>query len=158
MRAAGLPVCRQRPSTAKGIVFISLEDEYGLANLVVYPQLFDRQRTLIVTSAFLIARGCAAPARGRTHRRPRLRAVGRAYRSPYPRLAQLSLAADRPKSLRSNRDIPTRQSAADEDVTLFLPVPVMGIRALGSRELVVLAPNCVRGIRHLWEPGRAYAG
>ncbi len=57
VRVAGLAVCRQRPSTAKDIVFISLEDEYGLANLVVYPQLFDRQRTLIVSSAFLIARG-----------------------------------------------------------------------------------------------------
>jgi error-prone DNA polymerase len=57
VRVAGLAVCRQRPSTAKDIVFISLEDEYGLANLVVYPQLFDRQRTLIVTSPFLVVRG-----------------------------------------------------------------------------------------------------
>ena len=57
VRVAGLAVCRQRPSTAKDIVFISLEDEYGLANLVVYPQVFDRQRTLIVTTPFLIVRG-----------------------------------------------------------------------------------------------------
>jgi error-prone DNA polymerase len=57
VRVAGLAVCRQRPSTAKDIVFVSLEDEYGLANLVVYPQLFDRQRALIVTTPFLIARG-----------------------------------------------------------------------------------------------------
>ena len=57
VRVAGLAVCRQRPSTAKDIVFISLEDEYGLANLVVYPQVFDRQRTLIVTTPFLVVRG-----------------------------------------------------------------------------------------------------
>jgi len=57
VRVAGLAVCRQRPSTAKDIVFISLEDEYGMANLVVYPQLFDRQRMLIVTTPFLIVRG-----------------------------------------------------------------------------------------------------
>ena len=57
VRVAGLAVCRQRPSTAKDIVFISLEDEYGMANLVVYPQVFDRQRTLIVTTPFLIVRG-----------------------------------------------------------------------------------------------------
>jgi len=57
VRLAGLAVCRQRPSTAKDIVFISLEDEFGLANLVVYPQVFDRQRTLIVTTPFLIVRG-----------------------------------------------------------------------------------------------------
>jgi len=57
VRVAGLAVCRQRPSTAKDIVFISLEDEYGMANLVVYPQLFDRQRRLIVTTPFLVVRG-----------------------------------------------------------------------------------------------------
>jgi error-prone DNA polymerase len=36
---AGLVVCRQRPSTAKGVVFVSLEDEYGIANVGFYPTL-----------------------------------------------------------------------------------------------------------------------
>jgi error-prone DNA polymerase len=57
VRVAGLVVCRQRPSTAKGVLFISLEDEYGIANLVVWAQLFERQRTLILTQPFLIVRG-----------------------------------------------------------------------------------------------------
>lgn len=57
VQVAGLVVCRQRPSTAKGVVFLSVEDEYGLANVVVYPPLFDRQRTLILTEPFLIVRG-----------------------------------------------------------------------------------------------------
>jgi error-prone DNA polymerase len=57
VRVAGLAVCRQRPSTAKGVLFVSLEDEYGIANLVVYPPLFERQRTLILGEPFLIARG-----------------------------------------------------------------------------------------------------
>jgi error-prone DNA polymerase len=54
---AGLVVCRQRPSTAKGVLFVSLEDEYGIANVVVYPPLFDQQRTLILTQPFLLVYG-----------------------------------------------------------------------------------------------------
>jgi len=57
VRVAGLVTCRQRPSTAKGVVFVSLEDEYGLANVVVYPQLFDRERTLLITAPMLIVHG-----------------------------------------------------------------------------------------------------
>ncbi|MBI4212732.1 MAG: PHP domain-containing protein [Chloroflexi bacterium] len=57
VRVAGLVTCRQRPSTAKGVVFVSLEDEFGLANVVVYPKLFERQRILLVTQPFLIVEG-----------------------------------------------------------------------------------------------------
>ena len=57
VRVAGLVTCRQRPSTAKGIVFVSLEDELGLANVVVYAKLFERQRTLLITQPFLIVEG-----------------------------------------------------------------------------------------------------
>lgn len=41
-------ICRQRPGTAKGFVFVSLEDETGIANAVVVPALFERRR-LVVT-------------------------------------------------------------------------------------------------------------
>ncbi len=44
IRAAGIVVGRQRPGTATGIVFVTLEDETGLANIVVHPQLVERQR------------------------------------------------------------------------------------------------------------------
>ncbi len=44
---AGSVICRQRPGTAKGFVFISLEDETGIANAVVLPQLFERLRLVI---------------------------------------------------------------------------------------------------------------
>jgi error-prone DNA polymerase len=57
VRLAGLVTCRQRPSTAKGVVFVSLEDEYGLANVVVYARLFHQQRRLLLTEAFLIVQG-----------------------------------------------------------------------------------------------------
>jgi error-prone DNA polymerase len=44
---AGSVICRQRPGTAKGFVFISLEDETGIANAVVVPQFFERHRLII---------------------------------------------------------------------------------------------------------------
>jgi error-prone DNA polymerase len=44
---AGSVICRQRPGTAKGFMFISLEDETGIANVIVVPQLFEAQRLLI---------------------------------------------------------------------------------------------------------------
>jgi error-prone DNA polymerase len=44
---AGSVICRQRPGTAKGFVFISLEDETGIANAIVLPQFFERHRLVI---------------------------------------------------------------------------------------------------------------
>ena len=40
VRIAGLVICRQRPPTAKGVAFLSLEDETGISNLVVPPEIF----------------------------------------------------------------------------------------------------------------------
>ncbi|MDH3227903.1 MAG: error-prone DNA polymerase, partial [Thermoleophilia bacterium] len=54
---AGLLVARQRPATAKGIVFILLEDETGLANGVVMPQIYERYRSLVRGEPLVIARG-----------------------------------------------------------------------------------------------------
>jgi error-prone DNA polymerase len=50
---AGLVVCRQRPGTAAGAVYLLLEDEMGLVNIVVSPRHYDRCRTEVRTSAFL---------------------------------------------------------------------------------------------------------
>jgi error-prone DNA polymerase len=57
VNVAGLVVCRQRPGTAKGFIFLVLEDEYGLVNLVVKPGLHDRQRSLVRTEPFVIVHG-----------------------------------------------------------------------------------------------------
>ncbi|MBI2953274.1 MAG: DNA polymerase III subunit alpha [Chloroflexi bacterium] len=57
VQLAGMIVCRQRPGTGKGVVFLLLEDESGLANVVVYPRLFERQRTLIRLEPFVIVAG-----------------------------------------------------------------------------------------------------
>ena len=54
---AGLVICRQRPGTAKGFVFLSLEDESGIINVVVTPKRFQRQALLISTAPLLLVRG-----------------------------------------------------------------------------------------------------
>jgi error-prone DNA polymerase len=57
VQIAGNVICRQRPGTAKGFVFISLEDETGVANAIVDPNLFERFRLLITEEAFLVIEG-----------------------------------------------------------------------------------------------------
>ncbi len=54
---AGMVVTRQRPQTASGVMFMLLEDEFGLTNLVVYPALQDRQREMVRATPFVIVRG-----------------------------------------------------------------------------------------------------
>jgi error-prone DNA polymerase len=54
---AGLVICRQRPGTAKGFVFLTLEDETGLINVVVTPKRFERQALLISRTPLLLVRG-----------------------------------------------------------------------------------------------------
>ena len=50
-------ICRQRPGTAKGFVFISLEDETGVSNAIVAPDLFERLRLVITEEPFLLIEG-----------------------------------------------------------------------------------------------------
>jgi error-prone DNA polymerase len=57
IQIAGNVICRQRPGTAKGFVFISLEDETGVANAIVTPDLFERLRLVITEEPFLIIEG-----------------------------------------------------------------------------------------------------
>jgi error-prone DNA polymerase len=57
VEVAGLVVCRQRPMTAKGFVFMLLEDEFGMANVVVKPQLYERYRSLVRAEPFVLVQG-----------------------------------------------------------------------------------------------------
>jgi error-prone DNA polymerase len=57
VRVAGMVITRQRPGTAKGFVFLTLEDETGVANIIVRPDLFTRDRLVIVEEPFLIVEG-----------------------------------------------------------------------------------------------------
>lgn len=57
VRIAGAVITRQRPGTAKGFCFLTLEDETGVSNVIVRPDLFDAHRTVIVHEPFLIVEG-----------------------------------------------------------------------------------------------------
>ena len=57
VRAAGCVIARQRPGTAKGFIFISMEDETGIANVIVTPDLYDRDRLVVTRSKFLMVEG-----------------------------------------------------------------------------------------------------
>jgi error-prone DNA polymerase len=57
VRIAGNVICRQRPGTAKGFVFISLEDETGISNAVVSPRVFEANRLVITEEEFLLIEG-----------------------------------------------------------------------------------------------------
>jgi error-prone DNA polymerase len=54
---AGLVLVRQRPGTSKGVVFMTLEDETDIANIIVWPKVFDGNRRTVMTSRFLAVRG-----------------------------------------------------------------------------------------------------
>ena len=54
---AGNVICRQRPGTAKGFVFVSLEDETGVSNAIVDPDLFEHFRLVITEETFLLIEG-----------------------------------------------------------------------------------------------------
>ena len=57
VRIAGAVIARQRPGTAKGFVFLSLEDETGIANALLTPQVFRENRLVVVEQQFLVIEG-----------------------------------------------------------------------------------------------------
>ncbi len=57
VRVAGAVIARQRPGTAHGFVFLSLEDETGIANAIITPQLFEADPTVVVHHSFLLIEG-----------------------------------------------------------------------------------------------------
>jgi error-prone DNA polymerase len=57
VRVAGAVITRQRPGTAKGFVFLTLEDETGIANIIVRPDLFSEQKRAIVGEPYLLVEG-----------------------------------------------------------------------------------------------------
>ena len=57
VRIAGCVIARQRPGTAKGFVFLSVEDETGIANVILTPDVFERDRLVVTRSRFLRIEG-----------------------------------------------------------------------------------------------------
>ena len=64
---AGLVLCRQRPATAGGIVFMTLEDETGVANLVVHPRVYEEHRRTARHAVALLVQGRVEHRSGVTH-------------------------------------------------------------------------------------------
>ncbi len=75
---AGLVICRQRPATAKGFCFVTLEDETGLANVVITPQLFEEHKRLVRRSPLLVVGGVLQEEQGVLNIR------GRRFAAPRP--------------------------------------------------------------------------
>lgn len=57
VRFAGCVIARQRPGTAKGFIFLSLEDETGIANVIISPAIYDQDRLLVTRCKFLLVEG-----------------------------------------------------------------------------------------------------
>jgi error-prone DNA polymerase len=57
VRTAGCVIARQRPGTASGFIFLSMEDETGISNVIIHPELYDRQRMLVIGAKFLLVEG-----------------------------------------------------------------------------------------------------
>jgi error-prone DNA polymerase len=67
VRVAGAVITRQRPGTAKGVVFITLEDETGVANLILWPDFFQDNRVVVMSEPFLLAEGVVQKQDGVIH-------------------------------------------------------------------------------------------
>ena len=64
IRVAGAVICRQQPGTAKGFVFLSIEDETGIANVILKPDVFDRLRVTVLNNSYLLIDGILQNQRG----------------------------------------------------------------------------------------------
>ena len=56
-RIAGAVIARQRPGTAHGFIFLSIEDETGIANAIIHPELYEQHRALVTYAKFLLVEG-----------------------------------------------------------------------------------------------------
>jgi error-prone DNA polymerase len=79
----GLVLVRQRPGTAKGVTFLTLEDETGIANIVVWKDAFDANRRTVMTASFLVVHGQIQSESGVIH------IVARKFTDLSPRLAEM---------------------------------------------------------------------
>ena len=57
VRTAGCVIARQRPGTAMGFIFLSMEDETGISNIIIHPDLYEQERVLVSTGKFLLIEG-----------------------------------------------------------------------------------------------------
>jgi error-prone DNA polymerase len=67
IRVAGLVLVRQRPGSAKGVIFATLEDETGIANIIVWPKAFERYRPVVIGARFIAVTGRVQSGEGVIH-------------------------------------------------------------------------------------------
>ena len=90
VRVAGAVITRQRPGTAKGFVFLTLEDETGIANIIVRPDLFTEQRRTIVGAPYLVVEGVLQIQEGVTSVKAE-RVISLTHAGPDPRIPRFPL-------------------------------------------------------------------
>jgi error-prone DNA polymerase len=64
---AGIVLVRQRPGSAKGVMFATIEDETGHANIIIWPKVFERQRLIVLSASMIACRGLLQRESGVTH-------------------------------------------------------------------------------------------
>ena len=84
IRVAGLVLVRQRPGSAKGVIFATLEDETGIVNVIVWPKTFERYRPVVIGARFIAVTGRVQSSQGVIH------VVADALEDLTPLLARLS--------------------------------------------------------------------
>jgi len=67
VRISGLVTCRQRPGSANGVVFMTIEDESAVANVIVWPKLFERARPVVLGARYVAVSGCVQEESGVIH-------------------------------------------------------------------------------------------
>ncbi|MGH6897626.1 MAG: OB-fold nucleic acid binding domain-containing protein [Geminicoccaceae bacterium] len=118
VEVAGLVLVRQRPGTASGVIFVTIEDETGVANLVVWPAVFERFRRVVLGAQLMVVRGkvqkeglvihvVAATLIDRTDLLRRLADTDRDFEAPVARADRVKRPSD------SGQRPPRRRSAAN---------------------------------------------
>jgi len=64
---SGLVTCRQRPGSANGVVFMTIEDETAVANVIVWPKVFERLRPIVLGARYVVVTGCVQEEAGVIH-------------------------------------------------------------------------------------------
>jgi error-prone DNA polymerase len=67
VKTAGVVLIRQRPGTASGVIFSTLEDETGIANIIIWPKVFEKYRRIVMGARLLGVRGQLQTEQGVTH-------------------------------------------------------------------------------------------
>lgn len=67
LTVSGLVTVRQRPGSANGVIFMSIEDETAFANIIVWPKVLERFRTIVLAVRYIAASGCLQQEPGVIH-------------------------------------------------------------------------------------------